>query len=105
MIEDKKWRHDYMIKRLRMLIAFQVRLIRLQRGWTQGQLAEQCHTEQPAIARVEDWDKPFPTVDTLKRIAEAFDCALQIGFVGWEDVINSLVQTGEDEFGKSEVSP
>jgi transcriptional regulator with XRE-family HTH domain len=90
-IQNNEDRHNYMIKRLRMDIAYQVRLIRLQRGLSQDQLAEKCHTEQPAIAVVENWNAPFPSVNTLKRIAEALDCALIVRLDNWNKVVGSLV--------------
>ena len=90
-LTNKPERHAYMVAKLRMDIAYQVRLLRLQRGWTQDQLAEQCHTEQPASAQVENWNVAFPSLNTLRRIASAFDCGLRVGFEGWEDVINSII--------------
>jgi transcriptional regulator with XRE-family HTH domain len=90
-LDDKDSRHSYMAKHLRMTIAFQVRLIRIQRGWTQAQLARRCGTKQPAIARIEDWDAEFPNIETLRKVASAFDCALMIHFDGWEELIATLV--------------
>lgn len=100
-LENKDDRHKYMIKKLRMDIAYNVRLIRIQHDWTQDQLAERCHTEQPAISQVENWNAEFPSTDTLKRIAEAFDCGLMIRFDGWEEIINSIVPEYSNDEGMS----
>jgi transcriptional regulator with XRE-family HTH domain len=90
-LDDKSMRHQYMANHLRMMISFQVRLIRIQRGWTQAELAKRCATWQSEIARLEDWDAEFPPVQTLQKVAAAFDCALRISFEGWEEIISTLV--------------
>ncbi len=100
-LSDKDQRHEYMIKRLRMIISFQVRLIRIQREWTQEELAEKCGVKQTIIANIENWNKEFPTLSTLKKIAEAFDCGLQIRFDGWEDIIESIVPEGAKDLEAS----
>ena len=101
-LTEKGQRHEYMVKRLRMLIAFQVRLLRIQRGWTQAQLAEKCGTKQPAIADIENWDKEFPLLSTLKKLAEVFDCGLIVRFEGWEEIVESIVPEGKAEFEHEE---
>jgi len=96
-LTQKDIRHEYMIQRLRMEIAYQVRLIRLQRGFTQKQLAEKCHTKQPAIAQVENWNAKFPGINTLRQIAKGLDCALLVRFETWEEIINSIVPDYEKD--------
>lgn len=93
-INIKKDRHGYMIKKLRMDIAYQVRLLRIQRGLSQDGLAEKIHTEQPVISKIESWNAPFPSIATLKKIAKALDIALIVRFDTWEEVIKSLIPEG-----------
>jgi ribosome-binding protein aMBF1 (putative translation factor) len=58
-------------------IAQQVTTQRLARELSQRELAELCGTTQSAIARLEAGERA-PRVDTLLRIANALDCALEI---------------------------
>lgn len=58
-------------------IAQQVTEQRLARKLSQKELAELCGTTQSAIARLEAGERA-PRVDTLLRIANALDCALEI---------------------------
>jgi transcriptional regulator with XRE-family HTH domain len=104
-LDEKYDRHEYMGKQLRMFIAYQVRLMRLQRKWTQAELAKRCNTVQSAIARLEDWDAQFPTVNTLHAIAEAFDCALMVKFYGWEGLIAELIPSYTEESAPAEIKP
>lgn len=53
--------------------------LRQEKGWTQAELAEKLGTTQSALARIES-GKFNPKLDFLKRLAEAFDTKLVIGF-------------------------
>jgi transcriptional regulator with XRE-family HTH domain len=50
---------------------------RVARGLSQKELATLCATSQPAIARLESGAQA-PRVDTLRRIAHALDCELEV---------------------------
>ena len=50
---------------------------RLERGWSQTQLAEAIGSRQPVISRLERGDGN-PSLRTLERIAKALDLSLQI---------------------------
>lgn len=60
-------------------IAAQVTARRIELSLSQRELAELCGTTQSAIARFESGTRP-PKLDTLIRIAEALDCALEVTF-------------------------
>lgn len=60
-------------------IAAQVSARRRELSLSQRELAELCGTTQSAIARFESATRP-PKLDTLIRIAEALDCALEVTF-------------------------
>lgn len=97
---DKDKRHEYMTQHLRMTIAFQVRLLRLQRELTQKQLADLAAVDLKAIAKAEDWDAPFPALEVLTKIAHAFDCALAVRFDGWAEVVQTLVPEGVEQIAQ-----
>ena len=60
--------------------AYQIARLRIMRGLTQEQLAEEVGTAQPNIARLESGAKD-PCVSNLRKIAEALDADLVIRFV------------------------
>jgi transcriptional regulator with XRE-family HTH domain len=58
-------------------IAGQVASQRTRRKLTQAELADLCGTTQSAVARLESGVRP-PRIDTLRRIANALDCELEV---------------------------
>lgn len=58
-------------------IAEQVAARRRELGLSQKELAELTGTTQSAIARLESGGRP-PRIDTLRRIAGALDCELEV---------------------------
>jgi len=61
-------------------IADKVAERRLEKNFSQRQLAELCGTTQSAIARLERGGRP-PRIDTLLRIADALECELIVDLV------------------------
>ncbi len=62
-----------------MVIAIQFRRMRLMKGWSQADLASTVGVSQQQIARLEDPDCN-PTIDTVSRVARAFDEPLMVMF-------------------------
>ena len=60
--------------------AYQVACLRITAGMTQAELAEKVGTRQPNIARLEA-GKHEPTLDLLRRVAEALGYRLDVRFV------------------------
>jgi transcriptional regulator with XRE-family HTH domain len=60
--------------------AYQIARLRILRGLTQAELANEVGTAQPNIARLESGAKD-PCVSNLRKIAEALDADLVIRFV------------------------
>jgi len=67
-----------------MAPAYQLARLRIMRGLTQKELAEKVGTKQSGIARLES-GKGEPNLASLKRIAQALDCRLEIRFVPNEE--------------------
>ena len=57
----------------------QILHLRLERGWTQKELAERAGTKQANISRLEN-GLLNPSVDMLRRVAEALGVDLTISF-------------------------
>lgn len=61
----------------RLKIAQQIRNLRIKLGYTQGDLAKKLGVIQQYISKIET-GKENISIDTLKKIADAFDCSLII---------------------------
>ena len=84
---DKKYRDWYNGAFLTWSIAAQVRDKRLALNWTIKILAEKSGLHWATIRRVESGKTLKFSNRTLLKIAGAFDCALVVKFVCWEDFI------------------
>ncbi|SEL61531.1 Helix-turn-helix domain-containing protein [Roseateles sp. YR242] len=62
-------------------IAWQIKINRERRGLSQKQLASKLGTQQSAISRLEDPDYGSHSLESLKQVASAFDCALLLKLV------------------------
>lgn len=78
-----KARNRFVESHLDKSIAFQIRALRDQYKWTQGQFAEKIGIKHPnnVSARLENPDYGKHTLTTLKRIAAACDVGLVVWFV------------------------
>lgn len=72
-------------------LAFQVRLIREHLGWNQEQLGKKTGKAQPTIAQLENPDYGRFSLDSLKRLANAFDVALMVRFVPFSELVDWTV--------------
>ena len=84
--EDKEYRQAYMESAVHQTIAWQIRINRERRGMTQGELAKRAGTHQSAISRAEDTEYEGHSLATLRKIANAFDCALVVNFVSYSEI-------------------
>lgn len=66
-------------------IAIQIRALRHAKGWTQRELAGRMGMSVDTVSRLECNAAEHCSVSTLRRVAHAFDVALIIRFVSWEE--------------------
>lgn len=78
--EDHEYRHAYADEFLNTMVRTQIRVLREQRGMSQGDLARRIGTTQTAISRLENVNYSSWNIRTLKKIAEAFDLRLHVSF-------------------------
>jgi transcriptional regulator with XRE-family HTH domain len=78
---DPEYRHAYMDAAVEQGVAWQIKINREYRNLTQKQLAKNIGSKQPAISRAEDPSYGRHNLETLTKIAHAFDCALQVKFI------------------------
>lgn len=78
-MKDPKYREAYEALDEEFTIALAVMNARAQAGLTQEELAQKMGTTQPVVARLES-GRTQPSMRTLKRLAQATDSRLFIGF-------------------------
>jgi transcriptional regulator with XRE-family HTH domain len=78
--KDWEYADAYARSALNAYIATQIKVIREQRGWTQGRLADEAEMKQPRIAVMEDVNYSSWSTSTLWRLAQAFHLRLRVSF-------------------------
>jgi transcriptional regulator with XRE-family HTH domain len=84
-LSDPEFRREYMMDQVRSWIAFQIRAMREQRRWNQGDLAKESGKTQSVISRIEDPDYGKLSLQTGLEIAVAYDVPLLFQFVEWDE--------------------
>lgn len=84
---NKRYREAFVGSRVRNWIAFQIRTIRKDRGWSQVDFAKEINKPQSVISRLEDPNYGKLTVQTLLDVAATFKVALVIRFVDFPTFI------------------
>jgi transcriptional regulator with XRE-family HTH domain len=79
-MRDEEYRYAYAEDFLNTFVATQIRVLREQRGMTQGQLAEKIGTKQAGVSRYENVNHSSWKTDTLRTIARALGVRLKITF-------------------------
>lgn len=87
---DKQYRTIYADESLNTYIATQIKALREQNGWTQKRLAEEADMVQPRIAVMEDINYSSWSLNTLRRLAAAFDLRLSVRFETFSSLIREL---------------
>jgi ribosome-binding protein aMBF1 (putative translation factor) len=79
LLKDPKFKKAYEESELEYQIARAVIKARIEKGYTQQQLADKLHTKQSVISRLES-AKTTPSISFLKRLAEVLNASLQVQF-------------------------
>lgn len=74
-------RDAYVQAEIATALAHQIRAIRLQRTWTQLDLAKKMGTTQAVVSRLEDPSYGRVSIKTLMDLARVFDTGLRVQFV------------------------
>jgi transcriptional regulator with XRE-family HTH domain len=88
--DDKEYRHAYADEALNATIATQIKVLREQRGLTQEALAREAQMKQSVISRYENVNYSSWSINTLKKLAKAFDVFLEVRFRSFETLIESV---------------
>ncbi len=86
-LKNPEYRARYVGSRINFGLPFQIRSLMKQRGWTQEDLARRAGMLQPRISAMLKPGKSKPNIETLRRLAEAFDVGLEVRFAPFSDLI------------------
>ena len=89
-LADKEYRDALVQESINQGIAIQIRLNRIERGWTQGDLGARAEKQQSEISRLEDPDYEGYTLKTLTKLASAFDVAIEVRFVPFSSLVDEM---------------
>lgn len=112
-MKDKAYRHGMVNAQIEIDLPLQIRALRRQRGWTQPKLATEAEMKQPRISNVEKPGGVHFTLETLRRLAEAFDVALIVRFAPFSELLTwshyfspdgFVVPSFDDELGELEIA-
>jgi transcriptional regulator with XRE-family HTH domain len=90
--DEKEYRHAYAEQSLDLSVGTQIKVLREQRGWRQEDLALEGQMRQPMVSRYENVNYSNWSINTLKKLARAFDVWLDVRFRSFGE----LVTTTED---------
>lgn len=88
---DAEYAHAYLGENSNMRLAAQVRALRVQRNWSQQDLAERAGMKQARISKIEQADFDSLSLTTLRRLAAAFDVGLSVKFDSIANVVNDFL--------------
>jgi transcriptional regulator with XRE-family HTH domain len=98
---DRDYRHAYADESLNTYIATQIKVLREQRGLTQKGLADLTGMAQPRIAVLEDVNYSSWSINTLRRLAEAFDLRLSVKFETFSSLIPEIEKLDRESLERS----
>lgn len=85
-LSDPEYRKAFVASQINIGIPFQLRALLKSRGKTQEWLAEKAGMLQPRISGLLTPGKTRPNIETLRRLAEAFDCGLVVRFAPFSEL-------------------
>lgn len=96
--ENKEYRNAFVAAQINIGIPFQIRALREQRGWSQKDLGKLTGMKQPRISAMERPGGSSFNIETLERLASAFDIALIIRFAPFKDLVKWTENFSPDTF-------
>jgi len=86
-LRDPEYRKAFVASQINIGIPFQIRaMLRNRPGWTQDAVARRAQMLQPRISGLMTPGKTRPNIETLRRLAEAFDCGLIVRFAPFSEL-------------------
>ena len=100
-LDDPEARHDYAELFLNSSIALQIKALRLQRGWSQEDLAARADLHQAQILAMEQVSHSSWNLESLQKIAKAFDLSLRVSFETFGTLLNDYVEQDRSSLERS----
>jgi transcriptional regulator with XRE-family HTH domain len=98
-LRDPEYRKAFVASQINIGIPFQIRaMLKNRPGWTQATIANRAQMLQPRISGLMTPGKTRPNIDTLRRIAEAFDCGLVVRFAPFSEMAKWSDEFDPDSF-------
>ena len=97
-LKDPEYRKAFVDSQISIAIPFQIRGLLKSRGWRQEDLAAKAGMRQPRISALLSPGEARPNIETLRRLAGAFDCGLQVRFVPFSELVNRSETFDPDNF-------
>ncbi|MGA2902911.1 MAG: helix-turn-helix transcriptional regulator [Candidatus Korobacteraceae bacterium] len=97
-LKEREFRQAFNLENVYAMICFQLRALREQRELSQAGLGRAAKMAQERISILEDPNaKTKPTLNTLLRVADAFDVGLEVRFVPFSTVLDRSLHTNMRE--------
>lgn len=97
-LKNKEYRDAFVASQISVGLPFQIRALREQRDWKQSRLAAEADMLQPRISAMERPGESKFNLETLRRLASAFDVALEVRFVPFSDLVDWSDRFNPDDF-------
>ena len=95
---SKKYRGAYVRAKANANIPSQIRALRLRRGMTQEDLAREAEMKQPRISAMERPGETQFNLETLIRLATAFEVGLIVRFASYSEMLRWENEFTQDSF-------
>ena len=90
-LSNKEYRDIFVSEQINTGLAFQIKALREQRGWSQTELGQRAGMAQSRISVMEDANYSRFSLNTLKRLASAFDVGLVVRFAPYSELVTNFV--------------
>src|SRR5690348_9500235 len=87
-LDDKAYSEAFVEAEIATTIPFQIRALRRERNWTQTDLANQTGQHQKTIRDFENPDIGPGSINSLRKIAAAFDVGLIVRFAPFSELVD-----------------
>lgn len=89
LIKDKDFRREFVSDYVQEMLAVQIKELREHRQWSQQELGDAAEgMKQAQVSRLENPDYSGATINSLKRLANAFDLGLVVSFVRFSEFVD-----------------
>lgn len=94
---NKDYRDAYAEAAVEQGVAWQIKVNREHRNWSQRELADRVNSRQPSISRMEDPEYGCHSLSKLQDLASAFDCALLVRFIPFSALARESERLSESD--------